>query len=81
MYKRANTKKELSCIIANLFQSLEMPCEKCKENKDALIITGKTYQGNKATIYIQKMGIYYLEGSPEVEEELQGIRGGRCLIK
>lgn len=32
MEKHADTKKEISCIIANLFQSLELPCTECKED-------------------------------------------------
>lgn len=31
MEKHADTKKAISCIIANLFQSLELPCTECKE--------------------------------------------------
>lgn len=79
MVKHADTKKEISCIIANLFVSLDQPCEYCHKNEDKIIITGETFGGHKATMYIEEEGIFYLEGSEEVEAELAQIRGGRCI--
>lgn len=76
MKKYANTKKEISCIIAHLFQTLELPCKKCKQNINNIIITGTTYKGNKATMVIEDNGIYYIEGA---EEEINEIRSGNCL--
>lgn len=80
MEKHADTKKEISCIIANLFQSLELPCTECKEDLKAIVIKGETYEGYKATMFIEDEGVFYLIGDEGIEEELAEIRRGRCII-
>lgn len=79
MEKHAATKKEISCIVAHLFQSLELPCKECSEDTEAIIIKGETYNGKKATMYIEEEGVFYLAGDKEIEGELQAIRDGRCI--
>lgn len=80
MEKHADTKKEISCIIANLFQSLELPCNECNETLEAIVIKGETYKGYKATMYIEHEGVFYLIGDEGIEEELAEIRGSRCRL-
>lgn len=80
MEKHADTKNEISCIIANLFQSLELPCKECKTNLNAIVIKGETYKGYQATMYIKDEGVFYLTGDEGIEEELAEIRGSRCRL-
>ena len=47
----ACTRRELSCIIGNLFTEIEPPCERCGA-ADVLTISGTTYTGNKAVLTV-----------------------------
>lgn len=42
MGRYANTKNEISCIIAHLFQELDIPCNLCEKTQKSIIITGTT---------------------------------------
>lgn len=70
----ACTRRELSCLIGNLFTEIEPPCERCGA-ADVLTISGTTYTGSRAVLTVTEYGFTW-EGDPaEVEE----IRERRCL--
>lgn len=71
----ACTRRELSCIIGNLFTELEPPCEQCG-GADVLTISGTTYTGTRAVLTVTEYGFTF-DGDPEVVER---IRERRCLI-
>ncbi len=77
--KHAGTDKEISCIIGHLFETIEVPCNKCRRDLKGIVISGRTYSGNEATLHLQEGGIYQLEGPEDLERELEEIRCGRCL--
>lgn len=70
----ACTRRELSCIIGNLFVEIEPPCEWCGA-ADVLTISGTTYTGNKAVLTVTEHGFTW-EGDPA---EVEKIRERRCL--
>ena len=43
MREYACTRRELSCIIGNLFTELDPPCAACDSDADELTISGRTY--------------------------------------
>ena len=67
-------KRELSCIISNLFKEVKEPCNRCKEKIDDLVICGITHKGIEVTIIIREYGFDYY-GEPGIIEE---IRNQRC---
>lgn len=69
-------KKELSCIIGNLFTEIEPPCEMCGQS-DELIICGTTYTGARAVLVVTKHGFKYSGAAADVER----IREKRCAIE
>lgn len=70
----ACTRRELSCLIGNLFTEIEPPCERCGA-ADVLTISGTTYTGSRAVLTVTEYGFTW-EGDPaEVEE----IRERRCV--
>ncbi len=71
----ACTRRELSCIIGNLFAEVEPPCETCKGGADRLTITGKTYTGKRAILTVTEFGFTFDGDAEEVER----IRERRCL--
>ena len=71
----ACTRRELSCIIGNLFIEIEPPCERCGE-ADALTISGTTYTGKRAVLTVTKFGFTFDGDASEVER----IRERRCLL-
>lgn len=70
----ACTRRELSCIIGNLFAEIEPPCERCGA-ADELTISGTTYTGSRAVLTITEYGFKF-EGDPS---EVARIRERRCL--
>lgn len=74
MTEYACTRRELSCIIGNLFVEIEPPCERCGA-ADVLTISGTTYTGNKAVLTVTEHGFTW-EGDPA---EVEKIRERRCL--
>lgn len=71
----ACSRRELSCIIGNLFTEIEPPCERCGD-ADEITISGTTYTGNKAVLIITADGFKF-EGDPA---EIENIRERRCLL-
>jgi hypothetical protein len=69
----ACTRRELSCIIGNLFTEIEPPCERCGD-ADELTISGTTYTGNRAVLILTENGFLW-DGDPL---EVQRIRERRC---
>lgn len=72
----AASKKEISCIIGNLFENIKCPCNLCDDN--SLVITGETYGQRKATMLIKDSGVFDLVGDKGIEDEVAAIRKGRC---
>ena len=70
----ACSRRELSCIIGNLFTEIEPPCERCGA-ADVLTISGTTYTGNRAVLTVTEHGFTF-EGDPA---EVAKIRERRCL--
>jgi len=74
MYKVACSKKELSCIISNIFEELLPICGSCSE--DVIRIKGRLAGTKKvATIEITDYGCNY-NGDIKI---LEDIRKKRCL--
>lgn len=67
-------KRELSCIIPNMFEKIREPCHRCKEKIDDLVICGTTHDGREATIIVREYGFDYHGDAGTVEE----IRKQRC---
>lgn len=74
MTEYACTRRELSCIIGNLFVEIEPHCEWCGP-ADVLTISGNTYAGNKGVLTVTEHGFTW-EGDPA---EVEKIRERRCL--
>ena len=70
----ACTRRELSCIIGNLFTEIEPPCERCGA-ADVLTISGTTYTGERAVLTVTEHGFTFV-GDPA---EVARIRERRCL--
>lgn len=70
----ACTRRELSCIIGNLFTEIEPPCERCGA-ADEITISGTTYAGSRAVLIITEHGFRFDGPAEEVEQ----IRERRCL--
>ena len=70
----ACTRRELSCIIGNLFTEIEPPCERCGA-ADVLTISGTTYTGARAGLTVTEHGFTF-DGNPA---EVGRIRERRCL--
>jgi len=64
---------ELSCIIGNLFQGLDVPCDLV--NSRSLAISGRTNGGGIAGLIIYKDRCTFF-GNPQ---ELESVRIGQCL--
>ncbi|EKS54287.1 hypothetical protein D186_23636, partial [Citrobacter freundii ATCC 8090 = MTCC 1658 = NBRC 12681] len=78
MSKVACTRKEMSCLISNLFQELTPPCGPCRcpHLGDDFILSGVLTGTNEvATIRVTDYGFEYY-GNVDV---LNKIRGNRCL--
>ena len=74
MTEYACPRRELSCIVGNLFVELEPPCDHCAAG-DSLTICGTTYAGTRATLTVTEYGFTF-DGPPE---EVEQIRERRCL--
>lgn len=75
MLKRyACTPRELTCIIGNLFTEIRPICGKCDSKNIA--ISGMTYAGETATVFITKDGFLF-EGN---QEPIENIRESRCIF-
>lgn len=70
----ACTRRELSCIIGNLFTEIEPPCDRCGA-ADVLTISGTTYTGDRAVLTVTEHGFTF-EGDPAAVAK---IRERRCL--
>lgn len=55
-------RRELSCIVGNLFVELEPPCDHCAAG-DSLTICGTTYAGTRATATV--IGFYSWKAKAE----------------
>ena len=75
MREYACTRRELSCIIGNLFAELDPPCAACDSDADELTISGRTHTGAQAVLTVTEWGFLFDGDPPEIEE----IRGKRCL--
>lgn len=73
----ACTRRELSCIIGNLFVELGPPCAGCSSGADEITISGRTYAGTRAVLTVTGWGFRY-EGDPA---EIENIRERRCLLR
>ena len=71
----ACTRRELSCIIGNLFTEIEPPCKRCGD-ADEITISGTTYTGSRAVLTVTRFGFTF-DGDPA---EVERIRERRCLI-
>lgn len=71
--KFACTKKELSCIIGNLFAELYPPCGSCGD--DVITISGVAYTGERVELKITDWGFLYSGSAQDIER----IRKGLCL--
>lgn len=71
--KFACTKKELSCIIGNLFTELSPPCGLC--NDDVITISGIAYTGERVELQITDWGFLYSGRAQDIER----LRKGLCL--
>lgn len=71
----ACSRRELSCIIGNLFTEIEPPCDGCAV--DEIQITGRTYSGARAVLTITEHGFRFDGDAAEVER----IRERRCLLR
>lgn len=73
MERFACDKKQLSCIIPNLFIEVLPTCELC--HLDKLVIKGITHEGKDEHIIIDKFGFEY-SGQ---RETIDSIRNKRCI--
>ena len=67
MTEYACPRRELSCIVGNLFVELEPPCDHCAVG-DSLTICGTTYAGTRATLTVTEYGFTF-DGPPEEGEQ------------
>ena len=58
MTEYACPRRELSCIVGNLFVELEPPCDHCAAG-DSLTICGTTYAGTRATLTVTEYGFTF----------------------
>jgi len=63
---------ELSCIIGNLFATLQPPCD--VKMSDALVICGMTHSGSYARLIVKKDCCIF-QGEPA---DLVAVLNGRC---
>ena len=59
MREYACTRRELSCIIGNLFAELDPPCAACDSDADELTISGRTYTGAQAVLTVTEWGFRF----------------------
>lgn len=78
MKRFADSYKCLSCLIGNLIETIESPCDRCKDYKNHLTIKGISNDGNKAIIHILDKGVFEVEGPKELLTEIEKIRKTRC---
>lgn len=71
--KFACTKKEISCIIGNLFLEISPPCGACGD--DYITISGTAYTGERVEVKITDWGFLYNGKAEDIER----IRKGICL--
>lgn len=69
-------KRELSCLIPNIFKEIREPCCRCKEKINDIVIYGTTYDDKEATLIIRDYGFDYYGD----ESTINKIRQQRCLI-
>lgn len=69
MTEYACPRRELSCIVGNLFVELEPPCDHCAAG-DSLTICGTTYAGTRATLTVTEYGFTF-DGPPEEVEQIR----------
>lgn len=72
MLNYACEKRELSCIIGNLFTEIEPPCDHCEA--DRLTISGTTYAGTQAVLIVTEHGFMYNGDAADIAR----IREKRC---
>lgn len=80
MYKVACPRRELSCLIGNLFSELVPLCDgECPNLKDDDLVLSGVIMGTdkKATIKFTDYGFEYYGDVQEIER----LRGKRCLIR
>lgn len=76
----ACTRRELSCIIGNLFTEIESPCERCGD-ADEITISGTTHAGSRAVLTVTRFGFTF-DGDPsEVERIREMDRTFKNLFK
>lgn len=66
----------VACVIGNLFEGLEPPCNMDSEN--VLIIKGRSFSGNTCTLTISKQGYCEFEG---LESDIMTVLNGKCPQK
>lgn len=63
---------EVSCLVGNLFSSLDPPCE--YEPTEGLTLCGTTHSGRYARLVIREdRCLFYGE-----RDDLEAVRGGKC---
>lgn len=77
MREYACTRRELSCIIGNLFTELDPPCAACDSDADELTISGRTYTGAQAVLTVTEWGFRF-DGDPSEIEEIR--ERGACGV-
>lgn len=70
-------KRELSCLIPNIFKEIKEPCCRCKEEINDIVIYGTTYDNKEATLIIRDYGFDYYGD----EKIINKIRKQRCPIE
>lgn len=71
MREYACTRRELSCIIGNLFAELTRLGAACDSDADELTISGRTYTGAQAVLTVTEWGFRF-DGDPSGDRRNPG---------
>lgn len=66
----------IACIIGNLFEGLEPPCN--ADSSNSLTITGRSFSGNMCSLTISRQGDCIFEG---LESDIMTVLNGKCPEK
>ena len=65
---------QASCIIANLFVELALPCSCCQQEDGVIVIQGTAFDGTGARITIKGEEVKFYGK----QRTLEAIRAGKC---